>query len=120
MSYLNGNFIQKENERRELRNKKRDEFFAAFGVERLTDPLRIDADPATQQAKVMELIEKAITLHDENTSGLHALRTSLQSLSFGLPVLSIGIHNQLSLHDVTPEALQKINFNMNWAEWFDE
>lgn len=120
MSYRSGIFVEKEAERRALRDKMRDAFFAEIGIERLTDPLRLDADPTVQHKKVLELIGIARGTHDENLSGLDALELCLSSLDVGLPALPIGRPNQLTLARVMAEGMQASNFNMSWAGWFDE
>lgn len=120
MSYQNGLFVQKEAARRDLRDRMRDAFFAEIGLPRLTDPMRIDADPADQHAKVLELMGIARGKHDGDLSGLDMLETSVRQLAVGLPSLPIGMPNQLSLDSVSAEGMQRSNFNMTWAGWFDE
>ncbi|SIS90650.1 hypothetical protein [Paracoccus saliphilus] len=119
MSYLKGVFVQKEAERRALRDKMRDAFFADYSAKRLKDPMRIDADPATQHAKVLELIGIARGIHDENISGLDALEGTLTSLAVGMPTIRIGLPNQLTLEQVMQEGMERSHFNMIWAGWFD-
>lgn len=120
MSYLNGIFAQREDERRILRNKKRDAFFADYAAPRLTDPFALKVDPAAQQARVLSLIEENFSLHDENTSGLAMMQAEMMTLAFGLPAMPIGMPNQISLQNVMPEGMQKDFFKMDWASWFDE
>ncbi|WP_062560833.1 hypothetical protein [Paracoccus aminovorans] len=119
MSYLNGIFLEKENARRALRDGMRDAFFAEIGLPRLTDPMRIDATSEVQHAKVLELIGIARTLHGDEVSGLDMLESTLRQLAVGLPDLPIGCPNQLSLDMVSAEGMQRSNFDMTWAGWFD-
>lgn len=119
MSYLQGIFVKREADRRALRDKKRDAFFADYSAPRLTDPFALDVDPVAQQADVMSLIKKSFALHDENTSGLAMMQLEMTQLAFGLPTLPIGMPNQLKLHDIMPEGMEKSNFSMGWAGWFD-
>jgi len=119
MSYQNGIFPKREAERRALRNEKRDAFFADYAAPRLTDPFALDVDPVAQQARIISLIEKSFSLHDENTSGIAMMQAEVASLAFGLPTLRIGLPNQMKLHDIMPEGMEKSNFNMSWASWFD-
>lgn len=120
MSYRTGIFTQREAERRALRDKTRNAFFAEFGLERLTDPFALDSRPDQQARKVDELIAIAKSKHGPESSGLELLEGQLKLLAFGLPVLSILRPNQVSLYGVMPEGMQKGHFDMTWAGWFDE
>lgn len=120
MSYSKGLFLQKEPDRRALRDKTRDAFFADYGAARLKDPMRVDADPFVQQSKVMELIAIANRTHAGDRSGLAMLERELLSSAFGIPVLPVGLPNQLTLAQISPEGMQRSNFDMRWAGWFDE
>lgn len=119
MSYLKGVFAQKEAERRALRDKMRDAFFADYSAPRLKDPMRIDADPATQHKKVLELIGVARDTHQGDMQALDVLETTLTEFAVGMPALRIGLPNQLSLAKVMQEGMEKQHFNMIWAGWFD-
>ncbi len=120
MSYRAGIFVRKEAARRALRDKMRDAFFAEIGLPRLKDPMRIAADPAEQHARVLDLIRIAREKHDDDLSGLDLLEASVRHLAVGLPLLPIGKPNQLSLDEVSAEGMQKSNFDMSWADWFDD
>lgn len=119
MSYRNGIFSKKETERRALRDRMRDAFFAEIGLPRLTDPMRLDADPAQQHNKIIELLNIARSKHTDEISALDMMEVSLLQLAFGLLVQPIKRPNQISLHSVSAEAMQHANFNMTWAGWFD-
>lgn len=120
MSYRTGIFTQREAERRALRDKTRDAFFAEFGLERLTDPFALDAKPDQQASKVKELIAIAKSKHGPESSGLDMLEGELKLLAFGLLALPILRPNQVSLPGVMPEGMQRGHFDMTWASWFDE
>ncbi|TKW64026.1 MAG: hypothetical protein DI616_18895 [Paracoccus denitrificans] len=119
MSYLKGVFVQKEAERRALRDQMRDAFFADYPSPRLKDPMRIDADPTAQHEKVLELIGIARAIHQGDMHGLDALEAMLTEFAVGMPALRIGRPNQLSLAKVMQEGMEKQHFNMIWAGWFD-
>lgn len=120
MSYLNGIFIQRENERRALRDKTRDAFFADYAAERLTDPFALEVDPKEQHAKMQSLIEIALGSHMGDMSGLDMLKTEVGMLNLGLPTLPIGRPHQINLQQVMPEGMLASNFSMGWAGWFDD
>ena len=120
MSYRGGIFIVKEVALRALRDKMRDAFFAEIGLPRLTDPFLIQADPAIQHAKVLELMKIARGKHEGDVSALDLLESSVRQMAVGMPALPIGRPNQLSLDKASAESMQRVNFDMSWAGWFDE
>lgn len=120
MSYVAGLFAKKEDERRVLRNKMRDQFFAELGIERLVDPNLLEVDGKEQYKTVLELIEIAKSIHDKETSGLEALQSSLTALMFGIPVFSPPRIPQITLDSITPENMQKTHFDLGWMDWLDD
>lgn len=120
MSFVNGIFIEREKERQTLRDKKRDAFFADYAAPRLKDPFALAVDPMAQQTRVYDLIKENLGLHDENVSGLLMMQAELTNLAFGIPTLTIGKFNQISLQEVMPEGMLASNFSMSWAGWFDD
>lgn len=120
MSYQTGKFKDKEPERRKIRDQKRDEFFAEFGVERLSDPFAINADPSVQHNKTLELIELAMTKQEGENSSLEQLKALLLTTGFGIPLKPPLISNLLKQSNADFEALQGKHFDMSWAGWFDD
>ncbi len=120
MSYVAGLFSQKEDERRVLRNKKRDQFFAELGIERLVDPNLLETEGKEQHKTVLELIQIAKSIHNKETSGLEDLQSSLAALMLGIPVFSPPKIPQITLDSVTPESMQKSHFDLVWMDWLDD
>lgn len=120
MSYREGIFIDRETERRALRDSTRDAFFAEIGIPRLKDPLSIDVDPAVQKAKVLELCGIARETHAGDLSGLDMLEAALGQLDFSIPLVGLKGLGALTLADVSLQTLQKSHFDMSWLGWFDD
>ncbi len=123
MSYSKGLFVQKEAERRALRDQMRDAFFAEIGLPRLKDTTKLVSDPATQQAKVLELCALAQTTHKGDMSGLGMLTAAMKEFDFSVPlsVLKCGIGTSpISMTEMLPEALKARHFDTSWSEWFDD
>jgi hypothetical protein len=87
--YDDGEFIENEPKRRQIRDRYRDKFFAELGGERMKDPFAFDPDPSSQVNLVKTLIEKALSLHGDDTSALQALRSTVSSSALGVPAVAV-------------------------------
>jgi hypothetical protein len=83
--YDDGEFIENEPKRRQIRDTYRDKFFAELGGDRLKDPFSFDPDPASQLTLVQGLIDKALAIHDDDKSALHRLLGSVATSALGVP-----------------------------------
>ena len=112
--YDDGSFIEREPSRRALRDEYRDKFFAELGGERLKDPFDFDPDPGTQLGVVMELIEKAQSLHDDEKSALTMLSGSVATGALGVPAIGATPLGRPSFAGMTLNSMEHTMFD----RWF--
>ncbi len=111
--YEDGAFIEHEPERRPVRDKYRDAFFASLGVERMKDPFSWEPDPAAQLGVVNGLIEKTLTLHKDDPSALRMIAAQLAVSMLGVPVQGLGISSlgRPSLDTVSVMKMAETHFH---------
>lgn len=88
--YDDGAFVSREPGRRPLRDDARDRFFAELGVDRLKDPFAYDPDPAGQLGVVLGLIDKARSLHQDETWAIDKSLALIAAAALGVPLAGIG------------------------------
>ena len=114
--YDDGEFVENEPSRRALRDEYRDAFFG--GGERLKDPFDFDPDPAAQLSAVVGLLDKAMSIHTDDTSAIASAKSSVAGSvlgvgSLGLPLAKLGRPN---LAQVSVPQMATSHFN-HWVGW---
>ena len=120
MSYLDGDFIRFEPQRKAIRDRYRKQFFADLGLDPLKDPFTLDPDPAAQLGAVAGLIEKAIGLNDSDASAIEALQAGVAASALGVPSVGASPVGRPVFQNVVPMNLFKDFFSDAWGNKSDE
>lgn len=85
MSFTNGIFIQREPERRAIRDKYRKAFFEDLGLTPNRDPGATEIDMAAQAQKVAGLMAKAQGLHEGEMQAVAMMMAEVAQLNLAVP-----------------------------------
>lgn len=110
--YKDGDFVEREAERRSLRDEYRTKFFGGLSVSKTKDPFAYTPDPNAQLETVRTLIEKTISLHGDDFSALQALQSQIGSNALGVPAdqLTTGVLGRPAYQDMTVAAFLSRHF----------
>ncbi|MBO0664601.1 hypothetical protein LQ948_18660 [Jiella sp. MQZ9-1] len=111
--YEDGEFIDKEDERRGIRDTYREAFFGSLGVERTKEPFLFSGASTDINSNVLNLITKAISLHGDDTSALISSLATISESALGPGTLSNSIGSILSYPSMTVASLAMSHFNLD-------
>ncbi|MUZ84275.1 hypothetical protein GOZ93_18835 [Agrobacterium vitis] len=111
--YEDGEFIDKEDERRGIRDTYREAFFSNLGVERTKEPFSFTGGSTDINSNVLNLITKAISLHGDDTSALTSSLAAISESALGPGTISNSIGSLLSYPSMTVASLTMSHFNFD-------
>ncbi len=111
--YEDGEFINKEDERRGIRDAYREAFFSRLGVERTKDPFSFFGSSAEINSNILNLITKAISIHGDDTSALASSLAAISETALGPGKSADFIGSILTYPAMTVASLATSHFNLD-------
>lgn len=111
--YEDGDFVEREDARRAIRDTYRKKFFSSLPVQASTDPFSVEGDAGNSLANILSLAKRAGALHMGDTS---AIAQSIETLSaLGLSTgTNAGGSEGVSFQDMTIASLTSSHFLFDW------
>ncbi|RXT19550.1 hypothetical protein B5P46_24830 [Rhizobium leguminosarum] len=110
--YEDGEFVEREDDRKSVRDIYREKFFASLSVDRSDDPFSVEAGSKSSLPDVLELAQKAIALHGGDASALRMSVDTLSNLALTSGASSLG--NILDYQDTTVTSFAASHFLYSW------
>lgn len=120
MTYKSGNFVQRDPERRKLRDQKRNAFFSELELDRVNEPLNVSIPHGQRLDDVVRLMAQTIELHEGDKSGLQLAARAISELGLCGTDFSPPVTRSMNITSYIPEALRHLHFDTRLLEWLDD